>query len=254
MILVFGGTTEGKRAAAALSGAGYRFVYSTKLPVAMPPLPGMRLRHGPLTADALRSCCREERIHGIVNASHPFAEVLQATVAEVAAALGLPVWRFERRYPERDRSSAWLRYVPDFPGALAVLESLGREPLLAFTGVQTISKLRPWWERHSAYFQILDLPHSFALAESLGVPRERLFAHAPATEPDVLVRRVREHGIQVMITKESGESGFQSVKERTAALTRTPLLVVERPATPASFIPVCNETELLAALGPEVTA
>ncbi len=253
MLLVFGGTTEGKRVATALAAAGRRFIYSTKLPVVMPGLPGMTLRHGPLTAEALTALCRTGRIRGIVNASHPFAEVLHATVAEVATVLGLPVWRFERHYPERDLSSPWLRYVPDFPGAIATLEELGREPLLAFTGVQTIAKLRPWWMRHLTFFQILDLPHSFALAQAQGIPREQLFAHAPATEPDELVTRVHKLGIRVLITKESGESGFQSVKERTATITQIPLLVVERPAMPSNFVPVHEEAELLAAVGPEVS-
>jgi precorrin-6A/cobalt-precorrin-6A reductase len=254
MLLVFGGTTEGKRVATALAAAGRRFIYSTKLSVVMPDLPGMTLRHGPLTAEALAALCRTERIRGIVNASHPFAEVLHATVADVAAALGLPVWRFERRYPERDRSAPCLRYVPDFPAALAALEELGHEPLLAFTGVQTIAKLRPWWSRHLTFFQILDLPHSFALAQAQGIPREQLFAHAPATEPDELVTRVHKLGIRVLITKESGESGFQSVKERAAAIAQIPLFVVQRPAAPASFSPVRSEAELLAVLGPEVSA
>ena len=81
MLLVFGGTTEGKRCAAALAEAGLPFIYSTKLPVVMPELPGMRLRHGPLTVEALTALCHAEKVRAIVNASHPFAEVLHATVA-----------------------------------------------------------------------------------------------------------------------------------------------------------------------------
>ena len=252
MLLVFGGTTEGKRAATALSAAGRTFVYSTKLPVVMPALPGMRLRHGPLTAELMVQFCHTENIRGIVNASHPFAEVLHATVAKAAASLSLPVWRFERRYPARDLTARWLSYAPSFPDAIVTLNKLGRAPLLAFTGVQTIAKLRPWWERNLTYFQILNRPDSFALALSLGIPRGQLFAQAPATEPAMLAQTIREHRIHVLITKESGDSGFQSVKEQAAVLTETPLLIVERPACPASFIPIHGETELLAVLSKEV--
>ncbi len=254
MILVFGGTTEGKRAAAALSGAGHRFVYSTKLPVVMPPLPGMRLRHGPLTADALRSFCREERIHGIVHASHPFAAILHRIVAEAATQLGLPVWRFERRYPARVRAGSGPHYVPDFAAALEALATLGREPLLALTGVQTIGKLRPWWEQHVSYFQILDRPESLARAAAEGFPRECLLAQPPAADPATLVRTIRETGAQVLLTKESGVSGFQPVKEEAAALAGVPLLIIERPELPPGFVPVHDEAELLGALAAETHA
>jgi len=245
MLLVFGGTTEGKRCAAALAEAGLPFIYSTKLPVVMPELPGMRLRHGALTVEALTVLCHAEKIRAIVNASHPFAEVLHATVAAAATALSLPVWRFERVYPKREQAGEWVRYVPDFPAAIAQLLALGRAPLLAFTGVQTIPKLRPWWERHLTYFQILDRPDSFALARSFGVPPAQLLAHAPATAPEALAATIRHLGVRVLITKESGESGFQSVKLAAAALAQTPLLVVERPATPTLFSPVHDETSLL---------
>lgn len=254
MLLVFGGTTEGKRVAHALSDAGLRFVYSTKLPVVMPPLPGMRLRFGPFDVPGLVAFCRAERIAGIVNASHPFASVLHRIVAEAAALAAVTVWRFERRYAARDRALPHLRYVPDFAAALATLATLGHEPLLALTGVQTIGKLRPWWERHQAYFQILDRPESFARAAAEGFPRGRLLAQPPAAEPEALVRTIAETGAKVMLTKESGFSGFQPVKEEAAARTGIPLLVVARPAVPASFIPVHSETELLAAVGPEVSA
>jgi precorrin-6x reductase len=245
MLLVFGGTTEGKRCAAALAEAGLPFIYSTKLPVVMPKLPGMRLRHGPITVEALTALCHAEKVRAIINASHPFAEVLHATVAAAATALSLPVWRFERRYPAREQAGEWVRYVPDFPAAIAQLLTLGRAPLLAFTGVQTIPKLRPWWERHLTYFQILDRPDSFALARSFGVPPEQLLAHAPATAPETLAATIRRLGVRVLLTKESGESGFQSVKLAAAALAQTPLLVVERPATPTLFSPVHDETSLL---------
>jgi precorrin-6x reductase len=211
----------------------------------MPELPGMRLRHGALTVEALIALCRAEKVRAIINASHPFAEVLHATVAAAATALSLPVWRFERVYPKRGQAGEWVRYVPDFPAAIAQLLTLGRAPLLAFTGVQTIPKLRSWWEANLTYFQILDRPDSFALARSFGVPPAQLLAHAPATAPETLAATIRHLGVRVLITKESGESGFQSVKLAAAALAQTPLLVVERPATPALFSPVHDEASLL---------
>jgi len=245
MLLVFGGTTEGKRCATALSGAGEAFIYSTKTPVVMNPLPGMSPRTGPLTPEALMEFCRSESIRGIVHASHPFAEQLHSTISSTAEVLDLPVWRFERCYPARENAGAHIRYVPDFVAAIEALQAMNRAPLLALTGVQTIEKLRPWWQTHPTFFQILDRPASWALAESLDFPRERLLARDPWYEPDALAAEIFILGIRMMVTKESGASGFQLVKMEAARRADVPLLVIQRPVLPACFQPVHDEAELL---------
>ena len=251
MLLVFGGTTEGRRCAQALSDRGLSFVYSTKDSVAMPPLPGMRVRHGALTPDGLAALCRAEDVGAIVHAAHPFAERLHAAIASTAEVLDLPVWRFERCYPERT-GDGLIEYVPSWAATLERLDRIGREPLLALTGVQTIATLRPFWQSRSVYVQILDRPGSWALAASCGFPRERLIAGMPGDDPEPVIAKIRELGIRVMVTKESGASGFQSAKMAAARATATPLLIVQRPALPPVFRCVTTEADLLAHIAAEL--
>jgi precorrin-6x reductase len=253
MLLVFGGTTEGRRCAQALADHALPFVYSTKDPVTMPPLPGMRVRHGALTPDALAALCRAEDIRGIVHAAHPFAAHLHAAIAATAAAFDLPVWRFERCYPQR-AGDGLIEYVPSWAAALERLDRIDREPLLALTGVQTIATLRPFWSRRPAYFQILDRAGSWALAASSGFPRDRLIAGLPGDDPALVVAKIRELKIRIMVTKESGASGFQSTKMAAAQATGTPLLIVQRPALPPTFRRVTTEAELLARIAAELVA
>lgn len=248
MLLVFGGTTEGKRAAEALSKAGRAFIYSTKLPVKMPALVGMTCRHGAFNIPELVSYCAHHRVRGIVNASHPFADALHKVVGRAAEEASLPVWRYERTYAERNRPSRVLHYVPDYQAAIASLERLATGPVLALTGVQTIAKLRTWWERHPTYFQILDRPESHALAHAQGFPSQRILARAPASTPEELLCLIRTLGASAMITKESGESGYQHVKEQAAATAGIPLVIVQRPALPARFVPVYDDTQLLSCI------
>lgn len=251
MLLVFGGTTEGRHVAEALAAAGRRFVYSTKSQVGMPPLRGMQLRHGALTGDLLVALCRDEGVRGIVHAGHPFAEQLHRAVADASRRLALPVWRLERHFPARD-PRPWLTYVAGYAAALECLVRLDREPLLALTGVQTIAPLRPWWERRRTYFQILNRPMSWALAQAEGFPREQLIGRAPWKDAAKLAGEIRRLGIRVLITKESGESGFQPEKSEAARLTQTPLIVIERPALPPDFRLVHDTGELLARLAREL--
>jgi len=208
----------------------------------------MRQRHGAFNIPELVSFCADNKVRGIVNASHPFADALHRVVERAAVETGLPVWRFERCYAASDRASSWLHYVGNYAEAMERLETLAQGPVLALTGVQTIAKLRNWWERHPTYFQILDRPESHALAEAQGFPVERLIARAPAATPAELLALIRQVSASALLTKESGESGFQPVKEQAAALAGIPLVIVQRPRLPESFVSVTNETQLLAAI------
>lgn len=102
MILILGGTTEGRIAARTLEEAGKPFYYSTKgdeQEVTMHH--GIRL-HGAMDKLDLERCCREHNIQLLVDAAHPFAIQLHQTVEKVAHTLNLLVIRFERIYPPRD--------------------------------------------------------------------------------------------------------------------------------------------------------
>ena len=112
MILVFGGTTEGRKAIKELEEAGQVFFYSTKTGGQ-----DVTLHHGVAIDGAMNSAdmlsfCRDRHIRLLVDAAHPFAEQLHQTVASVAAQLHIPAIRFERLFPERDKGScSWLRRV-----------------------------------------------------------------------------------------------------------------------------------------------
>lgn len=212
----------------------------------------MRLRHGALTSAALVGLCRSEGVRGIVDAAHPFAGQLHAAAAAAAAALGLPVWGFERARPPRT-DDPLVRYVPSLAAAAEALLALGEAPLLALTGVQTIPALRPFWLVHPTCFRILDRPESWVVVEAAGFPPAGIIAGPPDMDARVITGIIRSRGIRVMLTKESGVPGGQPAKIAAARATGVPLLIVERPALPALFHRVSDEAGLLAAVAAEVT-
>ncbi len=247
MLLVFGGTTEGRRCAAALASGGRPFLYSTRTPVDMPAFLGMRVRHGALTPAALVALCRAEDVRGIVHAAHPFADQLHATVQAAAETLALPVWRFERARPPRSVDPL-VHYVPSLTAAVEALRTLDQAPLLALSGVQTIPVLRPFWQTHTTYFRILDRPESWAVVDEAGFPHAGIIAGPPDMDARVIGDIVRARAIRVMLTKESGVPGGQPAKIAASRATGVPLLIVERPVLPASFRLVADEAALMAAI------
>lgn len=234
MILIFGGTTEGRIAAATAESAGSAFLYSTHGAPGQVSLVNGRELTGPLDADAIAGLCRREGVRLIVDAGHPFATRLHASVAEAAAATGTPTVRFERRYPERSADVVWCEGWDD---AVRRLREDAPERLLVLTGVNTIARLRPYREEHpeGCMFRILRRPSSREAALREGVDESRLVYYDPAAGDGELFDTLRPDAI---ITKESGESGGFVGKVDAARRRGIRVYAVCRPALPPYTITV----------------
>ena len=81
MILVFGGTTEGRKAVEMLEEGGSPYFYSTKTGEQDLTLHHGQRIDGALDAEAMQNFCRENDIRLIVDAAHPFAVQLHQTSA-----------------------------------------------------------------------------------------------------------------------------------------------------------------------------
>ncbi|SHN16005.1 precorrin-6A/cobalt-precorrin-6A reductase [Chitinophaga sp. CF418] len=247
MILVFGGTTEGKKVAAILEKAACPYYYSTKTSIDFQPGAYGRYRHGALTAVQLQAFCKEHAVRAIIHASHPFATLLHATIHEGAQALSLPVLRFERSYPERQEHPL-VKYCTSYAEAMSWLDQHPLKRLLALTGVQTIAPLTDYWKNNDTIFRILPRESSLALAEQAGFPKENLIREMPGDDLQQELDIIRQYRIDCILTKESGESGFLAIKIQAALKSNIPILIIERPALPDTFIPVSDEASLMAGL------
>lgn len=241
MILILGGTTEGRLAVRVADAAGSPYWYSTR-----DELQQIECLHGThvtgaLDEAAMTAFCAEHGIRLLIDAGHPFAAGLHRTVAAVAEALDLPTIRVERVFPPREADIIWCRDIPD---ALARLEADGISSLLALTGVQTIRALKPYWSRHDCRMRILDRDESRALAAVEGFPADSLVYYA-ADDTASLIARVRP---QAILTKESGESGGFSEKVSAARAAGVAVYALERPAMPAGFVTVTGEHGLRRAI------
>ena len=220
MILVFGGTTEGRKAVEVLEEGGSPYYYSTKTGEQDLTLHHGQRIDGALDAEAMQSFCRDNGIRLIVDAAHPFAAQLHQTIAEVSDALKIPAIRYERIFPERDASLEWIDSYDQVPHDI--------KTLLATTGVQSISKLKPLEAAGvKVYYRILNRESSIALAQKQGARMEQLcYFEDPKNVP------VEADAI---LLKESGLSGGFQEKVDAAKAKGMRILVLKRPETPAAF-------------------
>ena len=210
MILVFGGTTEGRKAVEVLEEAGNTYFYSTKTGEQDITLHhGIRL-DGALDAEAMRMCCRQHEIRLMVDAAHPFATQLHQTITEVASDMQIPVIRYERIYPPRDPSITWIDDYSQVPTDI--------HSLLATTGVQSISKLKYLETKGiKVIYRILNRESSIQLAHHQGASDDQLCFYPQMVEAEA------------MLMKESGESGGFSEKVEEAKAQGIRIIALKRP-------------------------
>ncbi len=246
MIVVFGGTTEGKRVAAYLDTKGLRYIYSTKTQTGSFPMQCGRYRSGPLDERGMELLFRTENVVAVIDAAHPFASLLHETIAALCRRLSLPVIRFERNYDIAGEALATgaVHYADSFSDAVDLLRRLSPKCVLASTGVQTIRVLKPYWSEHEMKIRILPSNRSLRLAHEEGFPSGDLVPLKPSGSLEEERRLIMEYGIDCLLVKESGASGFLPVKIRAAADCGIGVVVVRRPELPDSFIMVSNEIEL----------
>lgn len=243
MILLFGGTTEGKRVANYLNTKQLVYIYSTKTVVEFESHPNVEYRYGAFTENDLATFIDEKSVRLILDASHPFASQLHQTIAEVAFKRSIPVIRFERTYFERVIHPK-IYYVASFETVIEKLHELDCHHLLALTGVQSIVPLKPYWFEKQVTFRILPRDSSIQQALQTGVAEKNILAEMPGQGTTQEIQLIQTLGVDCVLTKNSGESGFLSTKIEAAIQTQTNLIIVERPTLPESFQIVYSEQEL----------
>ena len=217
MILVFGGTTEGRKAAEVLEEAGTPYFYSTKTGEQDLTLHnGVRI-DGAMDGEAMLTFCQEHAIQIIVDAAHPFAERLHETIVSVAETLAIPIVRYERIYPPRDPSFTW---IDDYSQLSSLLTP--HSSLLATTGVQSIAKLKPLEAKGvKVMYRILPRESSIALAKKQGATDDQLCYYEDSSQIDVEA--------DAILLKESGQSGGFMEKVEAARARNMRIIVLKRP-------------------------
>lgn len=230
-ILLFGGTTEGKATSNWLSDLEIEHFYSTKTDSGNYESKfGTRIC-GAMDVVEIRSFCKHNQIDLIIDAAHPFADVLHQNIVAAARQSELPVIRMERDAVPRIESE-FVQYHQDLDGILNEIKKQNQSKVLSLMGVKALPEIHSKTHGIDIWYRILDFPSSLKIANEAGVERDRLII-APAfegmeTQEPLLI----SEGIQAMVTKESGYSGLLDQKMELAIKHKIPLYVVARPNLP----------------------
>ena len=214
MILVFGGTTEGRQAVEMLEEAGNAYYYSTKTGEQYIAMHHGQRVDGAMNVAAMQKFCLSHDIRLIVDAAHPFASQLHRTITQVAESLHIPVVRYERIYPPREQDITW---IDDFFQVPTDIHSL-----LATTGVQSISQLK-WLEMFGVkvFYRILRRESSLLSAYEQGATDDQICFYEDSNDIEV--------DADAILLKESGLSGGFCEKVAAARAKGMRIIALKRP-------------------------
>ncbi|TCP50010.1 precorrin-6A/cobalt-precorrin-6A reductase [Tamaricihabitans halophyticus] len=223
-VLLLGGTGEARELAAALAAdPDFHVVSSLAGRSAAPVLPDGEVRIGGFAgASGLAEWLREHAIDVLVDATHPFATRMSAAADRAARAAGIPLLFLRRPGWRAQHGDDW-HLVSTMDEAAAALPGFGRRVFLSI-GRQEVS----------AFAGLRD--HEF-VARCLEPPDEPrpsrltvLLERGPFSRADEL-SLLREHRIQVLVTKNSGGTAT-SAKLHACRELGMPVLMVRRPPAP----------------------
>ncbi|HWP95273.1 MAG TPA: precorrin-6A reductase [Syntrophomonadaceae bacterium] len=246
MIIVLAGTQEGREIAALLQEAGYLLLASVTSEMGEQILrrQGIRnIRQGKLSREGLIQLIQEGQATMLVDATHPFAQVISLQAMEAAAQMGIPYVRLERA-----------PYIlPEDPLIITIARLEELRPLIspgtkvfATLGIKSLEVLAPLVREEKANLVARVLPHSTALkvCEDLGLSPEQIVALKGPYSRELNRVLFREYRVGLVVTKESGEAGGLDAKIQAALDLELPIVVWRRPVMryPVAFQ---TTTELL---------
>ncbi|MFC9915994.1 cobalt-precorrin-6A reductase [Streptomyces sp. NPDC127197] len=240
-VLVLGGTTEARELAAELAARpGVRVTTSLAGRVTRPGAVAGEVRVGGFGgAQGLADWLRAHDVAAVVDATHPFAETITANTARAAALTGVPAVVLRR--------PGW-RPGPgdDWHPAAALRDAADLLPRLGHRVFLTTGRLGL-----AAFAHLTELHFVVRSVEPPEPPMppdlELVLARGPFT-PAGESALLREHRIDVLVTKDSG--GAATAAKLTAARELgLPVVVVQRPPLPDGVTVVPDVPGAIALLG-----
>ena len=214
MILLLGGTHEGREIAEILNALGHPYVLSVTTSL------GYDLYHptakkcivNKFTLEALSSYIKSERIHLIIDATHPHAEVIKSTARISALEHDILYWRFERKPEVMIQSDAFINKYPSISLAIASLkEVVKHDQKLLITGTKHIPEFLATFDKSQCVFRIMPGQDSMAICMANGVPIENIIAIKAPCSLEMNRCIFKDFNINYFIFKNSGRgSAFKS--------------------------------------------
>jgi precorrin-6A/cobalt-precorrin-6A reductase len=228
MILLLGGTTEGRQLAEALVQEGTPLIVSkaTSYPQG---LGGAQVIEGPLERDDLAFLIRSREVRLVVDATHPYAARISSIAMEVCKEEAVPYLRFERFEPPLPREP-FIQEAASFEEA-ARLAARGARTMLLTTGVSSLVHFKVHAAASGCRIVARILPREESIKQCLdaGLQASDIITGLGPFSLKENLDHIKRFNVDVLVTKSSGTEGGLPEKVEAARLSGCRLVVVVRP-------------------------
>ena len=202
-LLIFGGTTEGRRLAEFCAASGIPAAVSVATDYGASLLPQhIEILSGRRDADGITALLTGSDFTHVIDATHPYAEEATANIRIACKKSGLPYLRLIR-----DVSAVCGIAVYDTDELVhklnahdgVILSTLGSKLLPALTAVQDYGK-RIW-------VRVLAADTIVRYCTDLGFSAEQVIAETPPFSVEQNLSHIRKSNAKLLVTKESGKTG-----------------------------------------------
>ena len=239
-IIIFSGTTEGRKLSELMAAAGIAHTVSVATDygkLVMKAHPKVKIQEGRLSKEAMSEFLRKESFDIVIDATHPYAVEVTRTIKSCVAGMkadGLEVTYLRLKRSIQASEETGLRFFDSNEACAEALKEIKGNILLT-TGSKELS----------AYTASEEVKKRI-------LPQQILALQGPFSEElnDALIH---QYGIKCMVTKQGGISGGFLEKKEAALKNRIPLLIIRREAAEEdglSFDAVCEKIETLTGVNP----
>lgn len=243
-IIIFAGTTEGRRLADVCERQAIPAILSVATDYGSEVLNAsyqhIRVIEGRMQEEQLVRVLQEYGIRRVVDATHPFAEVVTAMLRKVCAAMQV---RYDRLLREADTTLGDEVYGSLEEALASLIDRPGR--IMATTGSKEAVKYRMLPDFDSrVWLRVLPGLESIGLCREAGFAGNRIIAMQGPFSKELNKALLREYDIHYLITKQSGKSGGVDEKIEAARELGVRVLSIGRPREDGvSFETLCADLQ-----------
>lgn len=248
-ILIFAGTTEGRKLSERLSGAGvlHTVCVATEYgEIVLKEHPLAKVRRGRMDREQMRAYMEDGDFAAVVDATHPYAEEVTENIRAAVSGLSVPYLRLKRENDaEADEGKA--RYFTSHEACAKALEETKGNILLT-TGSKELAVYCSSEEVKSRlYARVLPGMESLALCMEQGICGKQILALQGPFTTELNEAMLRQYRIGCLVTKKSGRSGGYREKLEAAKRLDIPVFVVGQAKEEEgdSFGEVCRKLETI---------
>lgn len=227
-LCIFAGTTEGRELVEMLPNDKISIMvcvateYGESL---LPNVEGLEISAKRLTSDEMTELFELKRFDMVIDATHPYAEIVTQNIKESCTRTGTEYRRLIRDSESIDGAML----VRDIAEAVSCINSIQGNVLLT-TGSKELEKftdIEGFTDR--VYARVLPMVESVGMCEKAGLKPSHIIAMQGPFTKQMNVATMKSIGASVMVTKESGASGGFYEKTQAAEEAGAKLIVIGRP-------------------------